>query len=139
MTSFLTDEYRAPAERFAAGQVERARGGDGYDVMVAAATEQWAAIPAWGRDGWDLGDWPYVIVYARRTPEAFELVYYVEGDVTAYAYETAEDRAAAIDELAFFHWRNQGESWVAGIESHEQMPDHLRGPFSWKRAEPAAS
>lgn len=136
MPSFLTEQYRARDEQFTRGELERARGGDGYDVMEAAAHERWVAIPAWGRDGWDLGDWPYVVIYARRTPDAHQLVYYVEGDVTAYAYATREERNRAIDELAFFHWKHQGEPWVEGIDSPEQMPEHLCGPFSWSRLEP---
>jgi hypothetical protein len=37
-------------------------GGDGYDWMDRVHRSRWAPIPSWGRDGWDLGDWPLVIV-----------------------------------------------------------------------------
>ena len=34
---------------------------DGYDWM-AKVRRPWAPVPSWGRDGWDMGDWPLVIV-----------------------------------------------------------------------------
>lgn len=40
---------------------------DGYSDMEVAATEGWEPIAGWGADGWDLGDWPYVVISARRT------------------------------------------------------------------------
>jgi hypothetical protein len=36
--------------------------GDGYDWMDAVAATPWAVIPSWGREGWDAGQWPYVII-----------------------------------------------------------------------------
>lgn len=41
------------------------RSDDGYSDMEVAATEGWRAIAGWGRDGWDLGDWPYVVISVR--------------------------------------------------------------------------
>lgn len=38
---------------------------DGYAFMAAGATDGWRAVSAWGKDGWDLGDWPYVVVLFR--------------------------------------------------------------------------
>jgi hypothetical protein len=136
--TLLTDEHKRPVELFARGMIERAAGGDGYDVMEAAGTgprvDRWHAVPSWGLDGWDLGSWPLVAVYVRRdTNGEHQLAYYVEGDVTIYGYATVEERNRAIDELAFFHWNWAGESWVEGIDSADEMPNHLCGPFSWDR------
>jgi hypothetical protein len=36
---------------------------DGYEWMERLP-EGWNATPSWGRDGWDLGQWPYCIVVA---------------------------------------------------------------------------
>lgn len=38
---------------------------DGYSDMEAAAKEGWRPIAGWGADGWDLGDWPYVVISVR--------------------------------------------------------------------------
>ena len=40
---------------------------DGYDWMDVISEHGWAVIPSWGCDGWDLGQWPYVMVAAIRT------------------------------------------------------------------------
>lgn len=39
---------------------------DGYEWMEQAAAEGWRAVSAWGRDGWDFGDWPYVVYLFRE-------------------------------------------------------------------------
>jgi hypothetical protein len=39
--------------------------------------------------------------------------------------------------IAFWHWKNNEESWVDGIERVEDAPDNLRGPFSWSRLDAA--
>jgi hypothetical protein len=62
----------------------------------------------------------------------------VEGDIDIEKFPTREDRDRRTDEVAFFYWKNHGEEWVDGIDSHEQMPPNLRGRFSWKRLEPQA-
>jgi hypothetical protein len=129
----LTPQYRLAPETF--WTVSQMRGDDGYDRMDAARPRGWDAIPSWGRDGWDLGSWPLVVVYHRRTQAGFELAECVEGDVTVYRYPTKAQRDAATDQLAFFHWQHNGEPWVAGIATFADAPAHLRGPFSWARCE----
>ena len=107
-------------------------GDDGYDRMTFARARGWEAISSWGLDGWDLGNWPYVVVYHRRETE---LAIDVEGDITVQTFPTREERDRKTDETAFFYWKNHGEDWVRGIDSHEQIPPKLRGPFSWARLE----
>ena len=41
--------------------------GDGYDDMGIAIKQGWTVLANWGRDGWDLGEWPYVAIYIRNT------------------------------------------------------------------------
>lgn len=45
---------------------------DGYSDMEVASGEGWHAVSGWGRDGWDLGDWPYVVVSVRNRPAKVE-------------------------------------------------------------------
>ena len=125
-------QYKTDTDpRFA---IERARGGDGYDVMDAVArTPAWTALSSWGRDGWDLGGWPYVVTYTRRRDDRHELAQYVEGDVDTYSYATREELYAAIDHLAFFYWQHHGDSWVDGVADSDHMPEQLCGPFQWSR------
>lgn len=129
------------------------RSDDGYDDMDVAAGQGWSAISGWGRDGYDLGEWPYVVISVRdravtpadvaRRGARFEMRQTVEGDTTVYAFRVPEDRAAAIDYL--FVWYGIGrdyEEWaVLGVTSREgldagtlRVPVELRGPYRGKAA-----
>jgi hypothetical protein len=99
----LSPAYRVRRELF--WDRARMQGDDGYDVMERAGVHRWRAIPSWGRDGWDLGAWPLVVILHRTTGGVSEIAYYVEGDVEVYRYPTRELRDAATDCLAFWHWR----------------------------------
>lgn len=105
-------------------------GQDGDDRMTFAQRIGWEAIPNWGLNGWDLGCWPFVVVYHRGETE---LALDVEGDIDIEEFSTRQERDRKTDELAFFYWKESEKEWVAGIDSHEQMPANLRGPFSWSR------
>ena len=129
----LTAQYRARPEPFWAGL--QARGDDGYERIEVARRWKWEAIPSWGRDGWDLGDWPLVVIFHRDSADGFELAENCEGDVTAYRYPTRALRDAATDAMAFVHWQHRGEPWVAGVADAAHAPAHLRGRFSWNRLE----
>lgn len=104
------------------------RHGSGYDVIELAEARKWHALPGWGEDGYDLGNWPYVIVFFRNRQTHYDIIYYVEGDIVMYSAPTKELRNAIIDEIAFFHWRQQEEEWVAGYDSVDQLPSNLKGP-----------
>jgi hypothetical protein len=127
----LSEQYRVAPEVF--WQLSQMRGDDGYDRIEAAVGRGWQAVPSWGLDGWDLGAWPLVVISHRRTPDGFELAYDVEGDITVYRFPTRELRNAATDCLAFWHWKQDAEEWVDGIDSTDAAPERLRGPFSWRR------
>jgi hypothetical protein len=111
---------------------------DGYSDMEAEEKRGWRALAGWGRDGWDLGDWPYVVMYTRRSGDKFELMQIVEGDRTAYEFATADDRRAALDYL--FLWYAAGESWApltyedrARLDAGELTVDPKRTLPSWTR------
>lgn len=109
-------------------------GDDGHDRMAFGRSQGWTPIPAWGLNGWNLGGWPLVVVYHRGDTE---LAVDVEGDIDTYQFSTKEERDRKTDEIAFFHWQAHEVEWVRGIDSQEQMPDRLRGPFSWRRLKAA--
>lgn len=129
----ISQQFKVQPEPF--WGIATLRGDDGYDRMERARPRGWAAIPSWGRDGWDLGSWPYVVISHRNTEDGYELAYNVEGDITVYRYPTAELRDRATDYLAFWHWKHAEEPWVEGVDNIDMAPKHLRGPFSWKRLE----
>ncbi len=45
---------------------------DGYDDMELAERQGWRTLANWGRDGWDLGEWPYVMIYTQETRGRFD-------------------------------------------------------------------
>ena len=123
---------------------------DGYGDMAAEKSRGWQAVSGWGADGWDLGDWPYVVIYVRPAanrfdpdkPTTFGLMQICEGDRTVYEFGSREDREAAIDYL--FLWYSADEDWSPVGSS---MPDargrldrgeieidpKFRGPYSVRR------
>ncbi|WP_460467426.1 hypothetical protein [Calidifontibacter terrae] len=75
-----------------------ARCGDGYDWMDAL--DGWQVVPLWGRDGYDLGRWPLLILAVATVGLADSPVYgvatYIEGDVTVQAFNRPADTNDAI-------------------------------------------
>lgn len=116
-------------------QIERMRGGDGYDVMGTVEKEDWLPVGIWGRDGWDAGEWPLVVFYVKwdRAADKHFLAYYVEGDVDTYSYDTREERNAHVDELVFWHWKAANKPWVEGVEKVEDLDPKYRGPCTSER------
>jgi hypothetical protein len=108
---------------------------DGYGDMEVAEKRGWRSLASWGRDGWNLGDWPYVMIYTREAGGAFELQQVVEGDHDLYRFQTPEDRDAAIDYL--FLWYAAGQNWAplsyedrTALDAGQyEAEDKFRGPY----------
>lgn len=103
---------------------------EGYVFIGVGASADWRAVAAWGRDGWDLGEWPYIICLFRGD---LERAIYCEGDIRVETYASREERERATDETALFYWRSRGEEWVDGID-FDHPPAYLLGPYSRSRA-----
>lgn len=113
--------------------------GDGYDWM-AALPSGWHEISGWGLDGWDLGSWPYVIVcsYNNRSDGVFAMATYTEGDIDIRAFDNPDERDAAIDEVAVWHWRHGMAEGPEDLPPEgEPLAEHHRGVFSWNRLDAA--
>ena len=89
--------------------------GSGYDFIEFLHADgprdgygKWHPIPNWGAHGWDLGDWPLIIVLVRRRvgTESRQVAYYVEGDVVVSTFTDKASTHGRIDELAHYHWSN---------------------------------
>lgn len=112
--------------------------GDGWDWMEEL--RGWRATPSWGLRGWDLGDWPLVCVAlcGRRTGEdpdqaVYGVVTYVEGDVTAEAYATPEERNAAVDRIAALYWAVGQADGPPNVPRVGPMLAEHCGPYSRAR------
>jgi hypothetical protein len=106
----------------------------GYDWMELIGEHGWAVIPGWGCDGWDLGQWPYVMVAAIRTADSignlFGVATYCEGDVATTYYRTQRAQWDAITEHAFFSWKNGQAHGPADLpEAAAELPSRCREPY----------
>ncbi len=104
----------------------------GYDWMELLSGG-WYVVPAWGRDGWDLGSWPYVIIAHYDRPGCYGLAVYVEGDLDVTTHPTRAERDQATDRQAAFHWRQfeHGPTDLPGND--DDLQPHHRGPYSRAR------
>lgn len=115
----MTREELASHRNFSHGR-DWTVSGDGYDDMEQAGKRRWHAEANWGRDGWNLGSWPYVAIYLRDTGDAYELQQIVEGDHDVYVFDSAQDRERAVDYL--FLWYAAGQSWAPlGYEDRDAL------------------
>lgn len=114
------------------------RSDDGYDDMdVNFKDGGWHAVSSWGLSGWDLGQWPYVVISVRDAD--FDLLSTCEGDRDVYHFDTPEDRDAAIDYLFLWYAASKDYSDFPAIDrdalnaGNVTVDERYRGPFSWSR------
>lgn len=106
----------------------------GYDWMDEVTYLGWATPGLWGAEGWDLGQWPYVIV-ATRTHETedgplYGFATYVEGDVQTRWYRQQPRCWEAISAEAFGWWQLNGHGPTPLPETAAGLPEDLRRPFT---------
>src|SRR5579871_2938617 len=121
-------KYQVPENKIPSFWLNTWASGDGYDVIERAVKRGYEPIAGWGsEEGYDLGEWPYVIVFIRDRIEenAYDLIVYTEGDVTMYTTPTEELRNKIIDGVAFFYWKHGGEEWVDQYETVDDLPASL--------------
>lgn len=85
-------------------------GGDGYDWMDLAEDAGWSTLALWGNDGWDAGQWPYVIMSVCKQTgddgtETFGFSTYVEGDTSTEMFATRLELWARISKECAWYWR----------------------------------
>ncbi len=102
--------------------ITRWPGDDGYDRMGYAQKAGWRCVY-------------YRNVRDDGQPDRYQVAVDVEGDVDVHTFDTLDEAHGHLDGVALFYWR--GESWAEGIADVSQMPDRLRGPFSWERLDRA--
>jgi hypothetical protein len=112
---------------------------NGYDFLAANERAGWHAIPDWGRNGWDLGRWPTAIVMASDEHGRPRALVYLEGDVEAREFDTADERTQFLDDVAEELWRTgeaDGPRDVAAYPAGE-LPAEYRGPVPRAQGSPA--
>lgn len=117
--------------------VERDVYGEGYDWIQSLEGSGWYEVSGWGRDGWDLGSWPYIIfaaaVASDEKGQLFGYCTYVEGDVTARWYRSCEARNLAISKEAFWYWasgQSDGPEALEGMDPQDfRQIDGLCEPY----------
>lgn len=87
---------------------------DGYDWMEAASETGWHTLSGWGKDGWDAGQWPYVMVSLAKTSDEHGPLYgmttYCEGDMDTTFYRSQMEQWKAITEWCRWNWEHgQGD------------------------------
>lgn len=107
----------------------------GYDWMEDIEPAGWVVLPSWGCDGWDVGQWPYVMLALLRTNDAegelFAMATYCEGDVKTTYYRTQSAQWAAITAYAFWQWKNGQADGPADLpETIEDLPVKYRTPYT---------
>jgi hypothetical protein len=117
--------------------------GDGYDfVGQLESGSNWAPVASYGRDGWDAGSWPLVVI--GRTLRAnkkgeWVTVERVEGDLSFRAYRTQVEQLRGLDLLVEAHWRFEPEAYGDDIAKavkrypKGELPSRFYGLFSWAR------
>lgn len=104
----------------------------GYEYMELAERKGWRPIASWGADGWDFGEWPYVIGFYRprstETGNTWGYALYVEGDLTTRYYDSREAFIENVDREAFFYWKLGKSDGPDDLpEKFEDMPAEYRG------------
>ena len=108
---------------------------DGADWLSQLGAHGWRMVPSWGRDGWDLLEWPYAAVAHFDGEERFGLAIYEEGDVSVESFEHRQARDAVTDWIAVQYWRANGRGPRDLPDGDGVLAPHHRGPFSLDRAE----
>lgn len=110
--------------------------GSGYEWMEQL-TPGWHVESSWGRNGWDLGAWPLIVValYVDAEHERYAVATYTEGDVDVKRYRSRGALYVAVNEIAEFHWRlGQSRGPDDLPEGSGLLAKHC-GPFSDARYE----
>lgn len=95
----------------------------------------WHAEPVWGRDGWDLGAWPLIVValFVDEERNRYGVATYTEGDVTVERYRSRGALYVAVNEIAEFHWRMGQALGPRDLPEERGLLAQHCGPYSEER------
>ena len=109
----------------------------GWDWMGEGLPAGWHPEPAWGRDGWDLGAWPLVVValFVDDRHERYAVATYVEGDIEVRRYQSRDALHVAVNEIAEFHWRLGQSHGPSDLPEGQGLLAKHAGPYDPRRRE----
>lgn len=123
-----TIEFTRPAGR----EDEQGYSRDGYDWMDAASETGWHTLSSWGKDGWDAGQWPYVMVSLAKTSDEkgnlYGMTTYCEGDLDTTFYRSQQEQWKAITEWCRWNW-NHGQGDGPALGPADVVPEIHGRPF----------
>ncbi len=108
---------------------------DGSDWLSQLGECGWRMVPSWGRDGWDLLEWPYAAVAHFDGEDRYGLAVYEEGDVSVESFPLREARDAATDRIAVQYWRANGHGPRDLPDRDDELAPYHLGAFSLERIE----
>lgn len=130
------DERLAPLPDL--GDIPRPGSGEtissGYEWMEQLP-DGWHVEPSWGRDGWDLGAWPLIVValFVDEKSDRYAVATYTEGDVTVNRYQSRGALYVAVNKIAEFHWRMEQSLGPDDLPEGEGLLAKHCGPYSRDR------
>jgi hypothetical protein len=102
--------------------------GSGYD-FIDGISPTWRTIASWGRDGWDMGDWPYVVVaYRASSHHGWLTVVCIEGDLSIRHHVDEVALTSFLDAEARRWWTRCPERGPDDLDS-----DAAKGWYGAKR------
>jgi hypothetical protein len=130
------DEKLAPLRDL--GDIPRPKSGHGFDGgydWMEHLPRGWHVEPSWGRDGWDLGAWPLIVValFVDEKADRYAVATYTEGDVEVKRYQSRGALYVAVNGIAEFHWRMEQSLGPTDLSEGQGLQAKHCGPFSWER------
>ncbi|MBX3094410.1 MAG: hypothetical protein KF680_07740 [Cryobacterium sp.] len=132
----------APSVLDPASAAVRRVAGDGFEFMDANRALGWRQVPSWGRDGYDMGRWPGIVVMTNDDYARPRALVYFEGDVQATEFNTVTERDNYLDHVAETFWRSgeaDGPRDLALFEQGQLPPQYRGQPAPLYDAVPAAA
>lgn len=107
---------------------------DGYDWMDAAAGTGWHTVGLWGKDGWDCGQFPYVILTLAKGRDEkgnfYGVTTYTEGDLTTKFFRSQAAQWEHVSRWCHWNWiHGQGDGPEGLPEKFEDCGPEIRRPY----------
>lgn len=113
---------------------------EGFDYMDLANVHGWEELPLWGgTEGWELGEWPYMVYFSRHDATGWALGRNTEGDLDTWGpFATRRELFEEITRHAIAEWKlhdleGPGHKYTLNAKGC-LIPYALRRPVDWTPA-----
>lgn len=104
---------------------------DGYDWMDATRERGWLTLSGWGKDGWDAGAWPYLIITISRGKDDkgffWGVTTYCEGDLDTKFYRDQMVQWQAITKWCHWNWEHGQSDGPKDLPAFEALDMEVFG------------